>query len=606
MTRPAPLRVVLVIAAVYTYFLIFAEFAFLELAQAGGGGPRLQGVMAVLGAGGIAGSLLAAWRFDPARYGPALAAGFGGGALGALLAMAVPAEMMAAVAAVVGLSLGWLTVTLAAGLRALIAPGRLGLGIGAGTGLAYAACNLPWVFAAPPVWQAAGAVFVAGGGAALSCRWRGPVGTVEPGPDYTWGSRVAWLVLLLVLVWLDSAAFYIIQHTPELRAVTWGGGWTLAGNALTHLLAALVAGWLLDRGAQARLVAAAFGLLLAACWLLGHGARELVGVEVPYTMAVSVYSTVLVFYPARSGRPWLVAAVYAVAGWVGSALGVGMAQDLHRVPDWFLVASGSVFIVAGLARSRGWRRAAGLGLAALLPGWWSGMAADPIARGREIYVSEGCIHCHSQYVRPGTADTESWGPAVPLAETLAAAPPLLGNRRQGPDLATVGSRRSPEWNRLHLIAPRAVSPGSRMPAYAHLFRGEDAPGEALVAYLASLGADRMPAVRAQQAQWRPAAVAVAPAAEQRRQFLRLCAPCHGPEGRGDGPLAAQLGSPPPDFTRGGWRRVRGDDPDLPLALARLIKFGLPATAMAGHEYLDDATVVSLAQYVQALHRDAHP
>jgi hypothetical protein len=52
--------------------------------------------------------------------------------------------------------------------------------------------------------------------------------------------------------------------------------------------------------------------------------------------------------------------------------------------------------------------------------------------------------------------------------------------------------------------------------------------------------------------------------------------------------------------------VRGDDPDLPLALARLIKFGLPATAMAGHEYLDDATVVSLAQYVQALHRDAHP
>src|SRR4051812_34286964 len=105
-----------------------------------------------------------------------------------------------------------------------------------------------------------------------------------------------------------------------------------------------------------------------------------------------------------------------------------------------------------------------------------------IRRGREVYISEGCIHCHSQYVRPGTADEERWGPARPLAESEQQRPPLFGNRRQGPDLQNVGARRTTEWLRQHLIAPRDVTPGSRMPAYAHLFRPDTANrGEALVA-----------------------------------------------------------------------------------------------------------------------------
>ena len=108
-----------------------------------------------------------------------------------------------------------------------------------------------------------------------------------------------------------------------------------------------------------------------------------------------------------------------------------------------------------------------------------------VRRGREVYIAEGCIHCHSQYVRPGTADEERWGPARPLAEMEKQRPPLFGNRRQGPDLQNVGARRSPEWLRQHLKQPRAVMPGSRMPAYGHLFRTGD--GEALVAYLLSLG-----------------------------------------------------------------------------------------------------------------------
>ena len=117
-------------------------------------------------------------------------------------------------------------------------------------------------------------------------------------------------------------------------------------------------------------------------------------------------------------------------------------------------------------------------------------AQDPalIRRGREVYIAEGCIHCHSQYVRPGTADEDRWGPARPLPEIERQRPPLFGNRRQGPDLQNVGARRTAEWQRLHLQSPRAVTPGSRMPSYAHLFgSGPASDGEALLAYLASLG-----------------------------------------------------------------------------------------------------------------------
>jgi hypothetical protein len=37
-----------------------------------------------------------------------------------------------------------------------------------------------------------------------------------------------------------------------------------------------------------------------------------------------------------------------------------------------------------------------------------------------------------------------------------------------------------------------------------------------------------------------------------------------------------------------------------LAIQRIIKFGRPGTAMAGHEALDDEAVVSLARHVREL------
>lgn len=598
MTRPHPVLVAVVIAATYAFFLIFAEFAFLELVQAAAGAVRP--VMAVLAVAGVAGSLVAAGRFDAAKAGRALAMAFALCATGAGLALVVPPAGLFGAAAVAGLGLGGLTVTLAASLRGLLEPTRLGFWIGAGTGTAYAFCNLPWLFAASPRRQTLVAVGLALLGAALTWRWRVGPGVPATGVDHEGRGRTTWIVWLLALVWLDSAAFYVIQHTPELRSGTWGGPGLLAGNALVHFFVALAAGTWADRGRAAGVALAAFALLVAACGLLVGG--ETTGVAVAYTAAVSLYSTLLVHYPAYGARPWLAAGVFAIAGWGGSALGIGMAQDLQRIPLWFLATAVVVFLGAWVYRRgpRGSGAAVGLALMGLLLADETRAQSDPVALGREVYVSEGCIHCHSQYVRPGTTDVVRWGPAVPMDQLRRESPPLPGNRRQGPDLTNVGARRSAEWNRLHLQDPQAVNPGSRMPSYAHLFAGDAAAGEALVAYLGSLGAERAAALRSAQAGWRPGPVKEV-GSEGPRLFLRLCAGCHGPEGRGDGPLAGRLSGPPPDFRQPAWRRLPPGEPDPERALARLIKFGVPGTTMAGHEYLGDEAVVSLARHVRVLH-----
>lgn len=114
---------------------------------------------------------------------------------------------------------------------------------------------------------------------------------------------------------------------------------------------------------------------------------------------------------------------------------------------------------------------------------------DLVQQGRRVYIAEGCIHCHSQYVRPETVDEERYGAARTLQELERQRPPLFGNRRQGPDLQNVGSRRDAAWIRLQLQAPRTVMAGSRMPSYARLFRDGRGEGDALVAYLLSLKED---------------------------------------------------------------------------------------------------------------------
>jgi cytochrome c oxidase cbb3-type subunit 2 len=396
---------------------------------------------------------------------------------------------------------------------------------------------------------------------------------------------------------MDSAAFYIIQHTPGLRAVTWGTPALLWTNAAVHLGAAILAGAVLDRGGRRTVVG-------GAVVLLGLGSLALEGaVRLPlpagwwYTAGVSLYSVALVEYPARTGGAGRAALVFAIAGWIGSALGIGMAQDLHRVPATFVLAASGVIFVA-LGRTRG--AAAVLALTCVLvPAGRAAEDADAVRLGREVYIAEGCIHCHSQYLRPRVAaDVERWGPAGPRGKP-AGDPPLPGNRRQGPDLSRVGNRRSPEWNRLHLISPRAFLAGSRMPSYAHLFAAGDQRGEDLVAYLASLGAETTLERARVAAAWQPADVAPIGPDESRWLFGLRCAPCHGPAGSGDGPLAARLMAPPPAWRGAAWRHVP-PGPGAETVLARIIKFGLPGLPMAGHEVLTDPQLRGLARHAETL------
>jgi cbb3-type cytochrome oxidase cytochrome c subunit len=104
-------------------------------------------------------------------------------------------------------------------------------------------------------------------------------------------------------------------------------------------------------------------------------------------------------------------------------------------------------------------------------------------RGRLVYLQEGCISCHTQYVRPKTADEAIWGPHRPLDRRQS--PPLIGLRRQGPDLSNVGLRLERSELQLQLEQPRVRAAFSTMPSYRQLFA--DRRGPDLVAYLSTLG-----------------------------------------------------------------------------------------------------------------------
>ena len=88
--------------------------------------------------------------------------------------------------------------------------------------------------------------------------------------------------------------------------------------------------------------------------------------------------------------------------------------------------------------------------------------------GRDVYVREGCYNCHSQMIRPFRSETERYGPYTTAGETVYDRPFQFGSKRTGQDLARVGGRYSDDWQRLHLIDPRALVPESNMPGYPWL------------------------------------------------------------------------------------------------------------------------------------------
>jgi cytochrome c oxidase cbb3-type subunit I/II len=92
--------------------------------------------------------------------------------------------------------------------------------------------------------------------------------------------------------------------------------------------------------------------------------------------------------------------------------------------------------------------------------------------GRDLYIREGCVNCHSQMIRPFRFETERYGEYSKPGESVYDHPFLWGSRRLGPDLAREGGLKSNLWHVRHFADPREINPRSIMPAYAHLATNE--------------------------------------------------------------------------------------------------------------------------------------
>jgi cytochrome c oxidase cbb3-type subunit I/II len=90
--------------------------------------------------------------------------------------------------------------------------------------------------------------------------------------------------------------------------------------------------------------------------------------------------------------------------------------------------------------------------------------------GRDLYIREGCVGCHSQMVRPFRSEVERYGEYAKAGEFVYDHPFLWGSKRTGPDLLRVGGKYSDSWHLNHMYDPQSTSSGSIMPAYQWLVK----------------------------------------------------------------------------------------------------------------------------------------
>jgi cytochrome c oxidase cbb3-type subunit 2 len=617
-TRNSGWQGVVLVAITYVYLLIFAQFAFVHrLASLGLADTYLKAIMAAMAAGGILLSLLAPRLKVCPSHTLRLRAGLvvsGIAALLTLLPLGITSSM--AVSFLIGAGLGLLAVTLATDLRQWTGARNPLFKVGLGTGIGYLICNVPALFTASPEAQAETAAVLCLAGICATLR---PPALLHPQAklvdENADTSFLRVMAGFTALVWLDSAAFFIIQNTATLKGGTWSGSIHLWTNGLLHLAAALASAWFLRRRGLSFVLSAAVLALGLACLLLLDPNR-LALASVFYPIGVSLYSVALVAYPsliapassiAERGRRagW----IYAIAGWGGSAMGIGMGQNLGHVPPVFVLGAGCVVLLPLLLKLLMQRKrevaATSVALLAaicverIVQGRDASSQLTQVERGRQVYISEGCIHCHSQYVRPNTPDVLMWGPVESLEELRAQRPPLIGNRRQGPDLAEVGGRRSPLWLKAHFYNPAAVSDASIMPSFAFLFRDER--GDDLLSYIESLkGAGAADNLSAEKAWHLPlSALQDANLRDGEELFQRQCATCHNVDGRMRRAWQTSFKRLPTDFAVGPLL-------DLPVSdsseqrmdrIAQISKFGIHGTDMPGHEYLSDKEIASISLWL---------
>ena len=196
-------------------------------------------------------------------------------------------------------------------------------------------------------------------------------------------------------------------------------------------------------------------------------------------------------------------------------------------------------------------------------------------KGRALYISNGCVYCHTQSIR-----SVDWGLG---AERIAQAgdylkdyPILLGSQRTGPDLSQEGGEHPDDWHQAHFTNPRYTRPLSIMPPFKFL---EQDNLDILIRYNQSLGLKNADLRMERQTLWKKRAVdaynagvnenvawihenvpkgwrevptpypaSEASLARGEKIYQDFCFGCHGPVGDGMGPAQPYLNPPPLNFT----------------------------------------------------------
>jgi mono/diheme cytochrome c family protein len=195
--------------------------------------------------------------------------------------------------------------------------------------------------------------------------------------------------------------------------------------------------------------------------------------------------------------------------------------------------------------------------------------------GRELFYSNGCNYCHTQYVRPVD---NAMGPVSEGGDYAYDRPLTLGSIRTGPDLTYIGRKRSQQWEIDHLKDPRQYSPLSVMPDFTFLthsqlraiseylfYLGDRNAAEFMIEspapYLASKAPDYETSVRSDDPSMPPQGWPTFKQSglyEGKQIYASHCLTCHGCAGNGLGTYGGTLVVTPANFKVDPFRTMPDD------------------------------------------------
>lgn len=354
--RLAPFAAVLSVTGLCLQLLVNAELSYLFIANRYGKNVApIPPVLWALAGGAIAGALLCAWFFR-GRYGRRIApAGFLLSAACWWAALKVPGETSAVATAVfAGFAVGASLVAVGLCLRPTVHHGKLGLVCGLGVGAAYALAPIPTSItsgAATLVWEGFGGALL---GLFASLGLRSEPYKHSGALDYQPKPLATWIAIFFLLVWLDTIGYYVIQHAGATKPPTWDSTLILYGNGFLQLCAAVLTGIALDRHQVTLSAVVGAIVLVAACLIAGGSPQNYSPAHVLYVIGVSIYATTLLYYAARSGRRWVMAAITAISIFGGVALASCLAANVRVFPLWSIGVVASLITIAMILRK--WAR----------------------------------------------------------------------------------------------------------------------------------------------------------------------------------------------------------------------------------------------------------